>query len=366
MSWKPRPTLKEIARRTRLSVAAVSMALRNHPSLPPATIRRVQQAAKTLDYAPNPAARILAAHRQRSAVHPDFSLLALVSNWPQRDQWSRQESARRLLAGATDRARTYGYALQHFWAREDGMSPQRFSQVLLARGIRGLILAPFENPDSTFDLSWDEFTVVTIERATRYDRFPYVVPNYYADLRLAWDRLLGLGYRRIGMVIEVSLAERVAHQWEAAYVFAQNRSGFAALPTLVVDQQNPQGKIQAWLRKHRPDAVISRSDQVLSAAQGLRLRIPEDLGYVSLNAIDDAPQVSGILQPRDVMGATAVDMIHNLLQRNHRGFHDNSHGTQVDGTWHPGKTLRATRETTTQHRLIEKTRKTRPAPFISD
>ena len=340
MSWQPRTTLKQIASHTGLSVAAVSMALRDHVSLPAVTIARVKRTARKLNYTPDPAGSALAAHRNRLRVHREFSVIALVSNWPRRDEWAGRESAQRLLAGVTARARAYGYELQHLWAREGGMTAARFSRVLTARGIRGIILAPFEHPDSRFDLDWDKFSVVTIERPARYAHFHHIVPNYHADLRLAWNRLRERGYTRIGLVIESSLAERVAHQWEAAHAFEQARAGPTAetVPTLVVDGAEPRRVICEWLRRHRPDAVISRCDDVLAAAAAARLRVPRNLGYASLNVVDDAPNVSGILQHRDVMGATAVDVLHSLLHRNHRGPHAVAQGTQIDGSWHEGRT----------------------------
>ncbi len=334
-------TLKHLAQHLGLSVAAVSMALRDHTSLPATTIARVKRAALKLNYTPNSAGSALAAHRQQLRVRRDFSVIALVSHWPTRDEWLRQASAQRLLAGATARARAYGYELQHLWARENGMTPARFSRVLTARGIRGLILAPLEHPDSRLDLAWEDFSTVTIERPARYAHFHHVLPNYSADLRLAWARLRERGYARIGLVIEAGLAERVAHQWEAAHAFEQTRvaSSASSVPTLIVSGPNPPATIGAWLRAHRPDAVISRCDDVLAAASALKLRVPRDFGYASLNTLDDAPGVSGILQHRDIMGAAAVDALHGLLHRNHRGPHPVAQGTQIDGSWHEGRTV---------------------------
>ena len=345
MTTPPTTTLKHIAAQLDLSVAAVSMALRDHPSLPAATIARVKRAALKLNYTPNPAGSALAAYRQQLRVRRDFSVIALVSHWPTRDDWLQRPSAQRLLAGATARARAYGYELQHFWAREEGMTPARFSSVLTSRGIRGLILAPLEHPNSRLDLDWEKFSTVTIERPVRYAHFHHVLPNYSADVRLAGIRLRERGYTRIGLVIEANLAERVAHQWEATHAFEQSRTGpaSAAIPTLIVSGPQPAATIGAWLRTHRPDAVISRCNDVLAAAAAVKLRVPRDLGYASLNVLDDTPGVSGILQHRDVMGAAAVDALHGLLHRNHRGPHAVAQGTQIDGSWHEGRTVRKLR-----------------------
>lgn len=341
MSPPPATTLKHIAAHLDLSVAAVSMALRDHASLPATTIARVKRAALKLNYTPNSAGSALAAHRQQLRVRRDFSVIALVSHWPTRDAWLQHPSAQRLLAGATARARVYGYELQHVWARENGMTPARFSRVLTSRGIRGLILAPLEHPDGHLDLAWEDFSTVTIERPARYAHFHHVLPNYSADLRLAWARLRERGYTRIGLVLDAGLAERVAHQWEAAHAFEQSRcsSATAVVPTLIVSGPNPSAPIAAWLRAHRPDAVISRCNHVLAAASALKLRVPRALGYASLNVLDDAPGVSGILQHRDILGAAAVDILHSLLHRNHRGPHAVAQGTQIDGSWHEGRTV---------------------------
>jgi LacI family transcriptional regulator len=336
-----RITLKDVAARAKLSVAAVSMALRDHPSLPPATAARVKKVAAAMGYAPDPALSALAAHRTRLRVRRDFSVIALVSNYARRHEWLRRESAQRLLAGATARARALGYALEHLWAREDDMSPARFSEVLVARGIRGIILAPFAHPTDAFELDWRHFAVVTVERPTRYTFFPHVVTNYFADTVLAWSQFHARGYRRIGLVVNSGLAERTAHQWEAAHTFEQTRLKADPVPTLIVGEAGRPERIRAWLRQHRPDAVLCRSEGVLEAAAAEGRRIPRDLGYASLNVLDDAPGVSGILQRRDVMGATAVDVIHGLLHRNHRGPHTVSSGTHIDGVWHEGRTLRA-------------------------
>lgn len=335
-----RPTLKDVAARTKLSVAAVSMALRDHRSLPASTIARVKKAAAALGYAPDPALSALAAHRMRLRVRRDFSVIALVSNWPRRDDWLRRESAQRLIAGATERARTLGYTLQHFWAREGGMSAARLSSVLAARGIRGVILAPFEKPGDRFELDWPQFAVVTIERPAHYACFHHIVPNYFADMLLTWAHLRARGYERIGLVLDAGLAERAAHQWEAAHAFELSRVGAKPVPTLVVGETKRPAEMRAWLCLHRPDAVVSRCDGVLEAAAAEGLRVPRDLGYASLNVVDDATGVSGIFQHRDVIGATAVDVLNSLLHRNHRGAHELSQGTQIDGSWREGRTLR--------------------------
>ncbi|MBM3866146.1 MAG: LacI family transcriptional regulator [Verrucomicrobia bacterium] len=341
MQQPRRATLRDVAQRARLSLSAVSLALRRPAALPPATVARVRRAAAVLGYTPDPALSALAAYRSARRVHRDFAVIALVSNWARREDWFRRASAQALWEGATTRARALGYSLQHLWAREDGATPARFGQILLNRGIRGLILAPFEDPEARFDLPWEHFAVVAVERPARHPRFHHVVPGYFADLLLVWDQMRRRGYRRIGLVLDHGLAERAAHQWEAAHAFEQQRgSATAVVPTCVIRGADGGAGVLGWLRRHRPDAIVSRSDLAFPALRAAGVRFPADLGYASLNVVDDAPGVSGILQPREVMGAAAVDALNAQLLVSQLGPGPHSLGTQVDGVWHEGATLR--------------------------
>ncbi|MBT7865613.1 MAG: LacI family DNA-binding transcriptional regulator, partial [Opitutales bacterium] len=97
---KRRYTQKDIATRAKLSVATVSMALKNHPSLPEKTILRVKQIAKELGYKPDPVLSALVAHRNRKRVRSNFSVIGLVSNWSQPEDWAQLQSAQEVIEGA--------------------------------------------------------------------------------------------------------------------------------------------------------------------------------------------------------------------------------------------------------------------------
>lgn len=337
-----RITLKDVANHAKLSLAGVSMALRDHPSLPDATKMRVKRVAERLGYVPDPVMCALAAHRSRLKISRSYSVIGLISNWEKADGWTSMTSAKHVIEGARARALALGYSVQHFWAREARVSPARFNAILEARGIRGLILAPLEKPSDELELSWEKFSVVTIERGFHYTRFPHVVPNQYSDMMLCWDKLRERGYARVGLVVRKDLAVRWGHQWQAAHSYAQSLAAnpFDTIPTLVLEGGNQVEKIRAWLRKYHPEAVINRSDEFQTAASLEKLRIPEDVGYVSLNLADEEiSNAAGILQPRTAMGSMAVDMLNNLLLHNQRGFQPVSIASQLDGEWRDGTTL---------------------------
>lgn len=327
-----------------MSVAAVSMALKNHRSLPAATIEKVKALADEMGYAPDPALSALAAHRSRLRVHKDFSVIGLISNWSTEDAWTKMPSAKAVMEGVRERALELGYTVQHMWSNASTITASRFDQILQSRGIRGLILAPFEHPEDKLELNWNQYSVVTVEKPFLYTHFHHIVQNHYSDLMLCWKMLRGRGYERIGLIVRQDLSSRWEHQWESAHRSAQFSSATReeTIPTLQLKDETKDGQIDlvcSWLQLFKPDAVISRCDCFFEAAESLGLRIPQDVGYASLNVTDDIEGVSGIFQHRDVMGATAIDVLNSLLQRNSRGANNVSIGTQVDGSWRDGNSL---------------------------
>lgn len=341
MPWEKHVTLADIARRVQLSVGAVSLAMRDHPSIPPRTVQRVKRMAAELNYRPDPALSALAAYRSAIRLRRDFSVIGLISNWSTADEWTRRPSARQLIAGATERARILGYSLQVFWAREKGMSAARFSRVLYERGIRGIILAPFERPTDRLELDWKKFAAVTIELPVHYSHLYHVVPNHFAGMSMAWEQLVARGYRRIGLVVRTDLAQRGLRQWEAVHALVQQQVPRPdRVSALVLNSEESVHQVARWLQREKPDAVIGRSEALLETLRREGLRVPADIGYASLNVVDDVPDVSGVMQHRDTMGAVAVDVLNSLLQRNQRGYHPVPQGTVVDGTWQEGRTLR--------------------------
>jgi len=336
-----RTTQKDIAKRAQLSVAAVSMALKNHPSLPSETIDRVQSIAKELNYAPDPVLSALVAHRNAMRSSKSFSAIGLVSNWAHPEEWTRLESAQEILRGIEDRAAELGYSIQRYCTHSDETQWARVGNVMKTRGIRGLILAPLEHNDDKFEIDCDSFSIVTIGTPAKYPYFHHVTQNQFANVQLCWEKLRQRGYRRVGLVVREELANRWSHQWEAAHNYERSQYGSIddEVPTLYLKNDDPLTRLREWMRKEKPDAVICRCNRFFEAASLEGICIPEDIGYLSLNVSDDAPEASGIDQHREEMGAIAMDSLNGLLQRNQRGAQRISTGTLVDGSWKEGKTL---------------------------
>jgi len=336
-----RTTLKDIAAACQLSIASVSMALRNSPNVSQATIARVKQIAGHLGYVPDPALAALAAYRKDLHASRIATSIALVTNWSTEDGWSRQPANRKFIVGATARAAQLGYALQVLWSREGGASPTRFDQILKARGIHGLLLAPGENSSDQLRLDWNNYSVIATERPSGNVAFDFLETDQYHALSLCWMNLLARGYQRAGLIVDQSLTGTANHRWIAAQAQLQYQHYCRTpqVPTLVVSSSDPAEQIRSWIRTHRPGVVINRSAKIAAIIDSERSILPAGMGYISLNVDEDIAGSTGVSPRYDFVGSTAVDLLHKRLLVNSRGGSEIALGTQVCGSWHDGATL---------------------------
>src|SRR3954469_21892860 len=75
-----RVTIKDVAKIAGVHFTTVSLALRNHPSIPPSTRERVQQAALRIGYSPDPVFAALTHFHVNGAVRTASPQIAFLVN----------------------------------------------------------------------------------------------------------------------------------------------------------------------------------------------------------------------------------------------------------------------------------------------
>jgi len=335
-----RITLRDIARRASCHFSTVSLALRNRPGIPSETRARIQRAADELGYRPDPLLAPLSSYR-REPTGRYRATLAWVTNFPTRDGWRDVEIYREYFAAARERGQSLGFRLQEFWLREPELTPARATQILAARGIEGLIIAPQPTPAEVLTLEWERFSAVVIGYSVARPALHMVCPNQYRCMKLAMDQLLRRTYRRIGLVMLQASDDRVEHNWLAGYLVAQQQLEPAnRLPPLLLERWDER-KFAAWLRRHRPDALVSKCAETLPALRALGYRLPQDLGAAFLTEVKSSRETSGVNEAPLEVGAAAVDYLAGMMHRNERGIPARPRRLLIDGTWHDGRTVRA-------------------------
>lgn len=335
-------TQRDVAQAAGVSIMTVSLALRHRPGVAAATAEKIRAMAGKLGYRPDPALSALVHYRNRRGARRIKAAIALCTTWETRDAWLKTSVGQLAYEGAQRRAEEFGYRLEHFWLGRNGEFSRRVGDILASRGIRGILLPPIQGRWADMQIDWSRFCVVTLERFPDFPPLPHVSPNHYADLMLAWERLSALGYRRIGLAVFEWLSHRGQFRWEAAQLIKQREVAKARdrVPTLVVDAAGrvPTAEVDRWMRRHRPDAVISPSPEFHQALLEGGWRIPRDTAYASLQIQLENGPVSGINQHRDLMGAACIDLLQGRLLRSEYGIPAHLSGTTVHGEWVDGAT----------------------------
>src|SRR2546423_15384418 len=156
-----RPTQKDIARKAGVTQATVSLALRGHPEVSPDTVARIKAIAQKLEYSPAPYLADLSAYRKPRRPVKFQASLAWLSNYPEGETWRNFPAFRGYFEGANIRAKELGYRLEEFKLRGRGMRASRMEQILSARNIGGILVAPQPRSGMTLDFRFDRFSAVT-------------------------------------------------------------------------------------------------------------------------------------------------------------------------------------------------------------
>lgn len=342
-------SLREIAKQCGVTRMAVSLALRNKQGVSEATRKQVLKVAKQMGYAPDPEVAKLMSRIRAKAPAEAKACLALLTSGARPAEWMLSVTERKYVEGAIARAREYGYRVEEFWRNEPGMSPARLSSILWNRGIEGLIIAPLQGllPSKearTVELDYKLFAVVEISETVESPDLDRSMHDQYTAMLKLLEELVRLNYRRLSLVLQSELDERVNGKWTAAYLrYRHLQPDLDLAPPLVLPKPN-QKEFDRWFDKHQPEVLISVDRFGLHLAQGRGLRIPTDVAYATLDLDGDAAEISevtGVDQNSHLVGAAAVDLLVAALHRGQRGIPAHPQRLEVEGTVRVGKTTPA-------------------------
>ncbi len=335
-----RINLRRIAAEAGCHYSTVSLALRNHPRIPRATCEKIQGLARRLGYVPDPMVSSLAYYRNTLRAVGYQATFAWVTNHSSQRGWRKTPIFQAYFDGAAVRAASLGYKLEEFWLREPGMTPARATQILRARRITGLLIAPQPAPGMELAIDWSQFSALCIGWSLVSPRIHLVCPHQYRALRLVMQELKPRGYRRPGLVMLRASDERVDRNWTAGFLVEQQ-----ALP--VEDRLDPllmeawdEQEFTTWLYRTKPDVVVTKFVEVQALVLRLGFRVPRDLGTVFLTCTEPGSELSGVYENPDDVGAAAVDYLTSMTHRNERGVPRVAQRILIESSWIEGSTVR--------------------------
>lgn len=328
-------TLRALAIRLGLSAMTVSRALRNASGVGAATRQLVLAAAKSRGYRPDPSLAVLNAYRQGKRHLLPHETIAYLTNFPTADEWRGVGTFLRYFNGAQSRAAELGYTLEHFWLREPRLTDRRTSQILINRGIRGLIVGPLDRSGSSLQLDWAQFTSVALGRSLVNPAITTVSTNHFQGVEFAWQKAWARGYRRIGLVLTEEEEARTLGTLHASHLLQQHRQAGAKIPVLITPDFSATALV-AWVRQHEPDLIISsnhRHYELLLESLGPAARRSK---FLNLNA-NPRSEMGGIDQGHDKVGEHAMTALHLKFIHRETGIPTRRELTLIDGVWKEGR-----------------------------
>ena len=247
-------SLKEIAKTLGLSITTVSRALNGYPEVSEKTRSLVMAAAKAGGYSPNPQARSLVTGKMDAVgiIYPisrndlgDPTFLDTIASLAMRlDQADMDLVISSAVVG--DELRAY-------------------RRMLSRRRVDGLIVAQtlVQDPRLEF-LQQQKFPFVAYGRSDSCDRYPWFDFDNRAGLKMAVDRLLSFGHRRIALISASTAASTTlnfAAQRRTGYLDGLAAAAIAVEPAYIVDdvfdRRSGYSAMQQLLAlEQRPSAVI--------------------------------------------------------------------------------------------------------------
>lgn len=333
-------TLQSIAEASGVARSTVSKALRNDPTIPPATCRRIQAQAKKLGYKPSPAISALMSQLRRARDRKHHEPVAFVTAFPTAGQWKSMIQFKAYFDGAARRCGELGFRLEEFWLGDVNWSGARLSTILQTRAIRGVLLAPAPGTGTRVEMDWPRFSLVAFGYGLKDLACHRVTNDQYRTLLRLYSRLDHLGHRRIGLLYPKSSDQNIInHLFAATSVYQSHLPRALRVPPLMTENPSRE-ECLAWIARHGIDAVVVNRPAPLEWIASAGLRVPEDVGVAFFSGRDiRAEKLAGMDQnPRNI-GMTAVDLMAEQLYENRTGIPAFQKVVLVEGEWCDGRTV---------------------------
>lgn len=303
------PTIRDVARKARVSVATVSRVIsENGYPVATRTRDRVLAAASALAYSPNLIARGL---KKRTS-----GIIGLI--FPDITNPFYPAVAR----GAEDVARQHGYTVILCNTDEELSRESLYIDLLRRWWIDGFLFATVgQNAGHLRTLRAHRIPVVMVARDVERPSLDAVFVDSFRGAYLATRHLIGLGHRRIAHIAGPSSSSS-GRDRRRGYERAMAEAGLPVHKDWVMEthfraEEGYGAALRLLAAGDRPSAVFAANDlmavEALRAAREAGARVPGDLAIVGFDDLPLArlvvPALTTVAQPAYRMGALAMERL---------------------------------------------------------
>lgn len=300
-------TIKDIARQTGLGLATISSYL-NGGNVREKNRIKIEQAIEELHFEVNEMARGLKTNRTKliGVIIPELNNIFCAE----------------IITEVEDILRRYGYAIMLCDCRTDEKREEEAVEFLKKRRVDGVIVIPSGSKSAHLkSLMEAGIPVVLIDRKLKDLDCDCVLVDNRGCTKLALDKLLAAGHRKIGMIAGPGEIYTASERLEGYYE-AMKEAGIVGYESLVVrGDYTIKGGTRAFkeLMEKNSDITavfISNYEMMVGAmmeANELGVRIPDQISLVGFDNVDFAkacvPKLSIVSQPTTEIAKEAADMM---------------------------------------------------------
>jgi DNA-binding LacI/PurR family transcriptional regulator len=345
-----RVTLKDIAAKVGVTKMTVSLALRGNPSISVAMRETIKRVAGEMGYVADPVLQRLAAYRRSQKTEGFRSVIGWLNHWEEPGRLRGFHEFEEYWRGAGQATRRLGYQLEEcIWPMD--CSALRTEQILVNRGILGLLIPPHKPEVDWGGFNWSRFSLIRFGLSVRSVDTNLVTADHQRAMVMGITRIRAYGYQRIGLVYNVAHDYSMGGNHYGGFIWANKSLGIEhPIPPLDSEMKTPalaartRRQLAAWMKKYRPDAIMTAAPEVPRLLQELGYRIPDDVAVASTSA-SDALVDAGIDQCSNTIGQIAAEMLIKQISLNERGEPADPYRILVESRWRDGQSLPLRRQT---------------------
>lgn len=352
---------KDIAQALGITQAAVSMALRGDRTISNEMKRKVCDTAVAMGYQLNEHVSALMSNIRTGKKLNDKGVIGLLIAAQTQEDWYTVKTFQRFHQGVLRRGSELGFHIESFFLLDPGMRAARIDQILYARGIDGIILAPPGRGKDLPDLQWERYASVVASIGWEGHSLNRVYCDQFQNYVTAFNTLLQLGYKRIGTSLEHSFVQGPQRRtkWHTGYLECQHNIPeedripvftYNSLPLRTglpkTEVKSLHARFSRWVSKWKPEVLITLLGGEKKFLDAMKLKIPQDIGLVCLAQPSDSDHTR-IDEKMDVLGVTALELVAAQIVRNEFGPPAHPKVTMIAGQWKDGSTVQNRNRTTT-------------------
>lgn len=324
--------MSNIAKALGMHPSTVSRALRDDRRLPEKTRLRVREMADRLGYRPNPLVSALMARRRKSSLDTFGSTLALLTYGKAVDEWHRDSVQYTATFGAMQRHATdRGYRIEEVHLNAPNMPPRRLKEILLYRGIRGLIICPLPQKVQRLNFDFSDFAAIAMGQTLQTPSLDHVTYDYGAAMKEILSKLLSDKFQRIGFLSPSLVSDRVDNLSLGAFLAEKHRNPRRLLTPIVWSEKFHKENIISWIKTRRPDVIITPTQRICNLLESwinLTATIPVLCADCHLDT-----NSKGMLRNTDAEASAIIELLTHRIERGRFGIPSQAQTILVSGQW---------------------------------